>query len=133
MPRQETDDPRTTISVKVDESTKEQYQDAIPGSMSQDLRAYIQSRADGETRCNVEPPTDDQTLRDAYIALLEAVDKYAEPDSARITVDRAKSEVAQATGVPKDGLKRRVFRPLEARGYLRVAGGRMAVRGGARR
>lgn len=133
MARQSTDDPRTTVSVKVSESIKEQYQDAVSGSMSADLRAYIRSRGESGSVSGRQPPTDDQALRNGYQALLTAVIQYAPPDSRRITVDRANTEVAQATGLPKDGLKRRIFRPLESRGYISVAGGNMIIHGGESR
>ena len=125
MTRLQESDPRKTITVRVDESTKEAYKSEVD-SMSKDLREHIQEVAHGPEQST--PDLGDDLLTDGYQALVNAVEKHTAPGARKINKQTATSEVANRLDMPAKSIRPRIFEPLESRGLIRPAWGALIVR-----
>jgi hypothetical protein len=125
MSRLQESDPRKTITVRVDESTKEAYKSEVD-SMSKDLREHIQDVAGNSDREMLY--LGDELLEDGYRALKDAVETHTAPGARKIDKQTATSEVANALDMPAESIRPRIFEPLESRGLIRPAWGALIVR-----
>lgn len=120
MSRMESDESDTKrVTIRVPERLLDQYDDSLDDDTSRSaaLREHMREQAEQPaTDGGLAPPSDDDTLAEAYLALREAAGDVLLP------VDEAKSILSSRTNIPKNSIARRVLKPLRDRGYLRRCG-----------
>ncbi|MCD2199097.1 ribbon-helix-helix domain-containing protein [Halobacterium sp. KA-4] len=121
MARMESDESNTKrVTVRVPKQLVEEYDDALDEAgknRSQAIREHMRETvSQPATDGGLVPPQDDETLADAYRALLSL------SDGSTIPLDEARSVLSSKLNVPKESISRRVLKPLDNRGYLRQTG-----------
>lgn len=116
---------QTQLSVRTDEELKDQYTDALDEqgkTITEDVREHMRdvvAEYNGET---------DDGLNDDMAAALDTLRTVADPQTNRVTVDRATTAVAESCRVPKEAVKSSLLKPLEERGYVQPRWGVIRVR-----
>lgn len=110
------------ITFRVDENTKNRFADLCESegkSMSEALNEFVEERTGCKTAGRLP---DDPQLAKAYETI------YWLAGGRAVDVDDAEAAVANKLNIPKSGVRGRVIRPLEKRGYLTLRRGISKVR-----
>ncbi len=115
-------DTRDTITIRVNSELKDEYQDAIEGSMSTNLREHIETVV--ETKQSRAISTHNHTLRQAYQILCILSDNY---QSDTLETDIVKTTLSSELNISKDAIKQGLLRELEAQGLIEPLWGKIKL------
>lgn len=125
MGRMETNpDSGTRVSVRVPESLKEDYRDAVESqgsNMTEDIREHMKAVVDDHGGPDDQLP--DGELGDAYRVLAANAGL-----NNRLPVEDAETLLSDKTNVPKATVRRRLLDPLRDQNLIRVRYGTIIVR-----
>lgn len=122
MSRLEQQDTRDTITVRIDEETKDEYQNALDKSMSQDLRDYIKTVI--ETSDTTDIDRSNQRLRQAHQIIQRLSDEY---DSQTLDTDIVESRLSSQLNIDKDAVRQGVLHQLQDQGLIKPLWGKILV------
>jgi ribosomal protein S20 len=122
MSRLEQQDTRDTITVRIDAETKDEYQDAIDESMSQDLRDYIKTVI--ETSDSTDIDRSNKRLRQAHQFIQKLSDEY---DSQTLDTDIVESQLAAHLNIDKHAVRQGVLHELQDQGLIKPLWGKILV------
>ena len=115
-------DTRNTITIRLNSELKDEYQDAIDGSMSTNLREHIINVV--ETKQSRAISTNNHTLRQAYQIICTLSDNY---QSQILETDIVKTKLSAELNISKDAIKLGILRELEQQGLIKPLWGKIKI------
>ena len=117
-------DTRDTITIRLNSELKDEFQDAIDGSMSTNLREHIETIV--ETKQSRAISTNNHTLRQAYQIICTLSENY---QSDILETDIVKTKLSSELNISKDAIKQGILRELEEHGLIKPLWGKIKITG----
>ena len=117
-------DTRDTITIRLNSELKDEFQDAIDGSMSTNLREHIETIV--ETKQSRVISTNNHTLRQAYQIICTLSENY---QSDILETDIVKTKLSSELNISKDAIKQGILRELEEHGLIKPLWGKIKITG----
>ncbi len=124
MSRLTGNDTRDTITIRLNSELKQEYQDAIDGSMSTNLREHIETIV--ETKQSRAISTNNHTLRQAYQIICTLSENY---QSDILETDIVKTKLSSELNISKDAIKQGILQELEEHGLIKPLWGKIKITG----
>ena len=115
-------DTRDTITIRLNSELKDEFQDAIDGSMSTNLREHIETIV--ETKQSRAISTNNHTLRQAYQIICTLSENY---QSDILETDIVKTKLSSELNISKDAIKQGILQELEEHGLIKPLWGKIKV------
>ncbi len=115
-------DTRDTITIRLNSELKDEFQDAIDGSMSTNLREHIETIV--ETKQSRAISTNSHTLRQAYQIICTLSDNY---QSDILETDIVKTKLSSELNISKDAIKQGILQELEEHGLIKPLWGKIKI------
>ena len=117
-------DTRDTITIRLNSELKDEFQDAIDGSMSTNLRKYIETIV--ETKQSRAISTNNHTLRQAYQIICALSENY---QSDILETDIVKTKLSSELNISKNAIKQGILQELEEHGLIKPLWGKIKITG----
>ena len=117
-------DTRDTITIRLNSELKDEFQDAIDGSMSTNLREHIETIV--ETKQSRAISTNNHTLRQAYQIICTLSENY---QSDILETDIVKTKLSSELNISKNAIKQGILQELEEHGLIKPLWGKIKITG----
>ena len=115
-------DTRDTITIRLNSELKDEFQDAIDGSMSTNLREHIETIV--ETKQSRAISTNNHTLRQAYQIICTLSENY---QSDILETDIVKTKLSSELNISKNAIKQGILQELEEHGLIKPLWGKIKI------